>query len=67
METNDTVEEGTGHGCSSVGMAERDEVSILGEAIDHHENDRFAAHLGEALDEVHGDICPDLRRHLQGL
>ena len=67
VEADDTVEEGPGHGRRRVGMTERDEVSILGEAVDHRENDRLAAHLGEALDEVHGDIRPDLRRHLQGL
>ena len=48
-------------------MAERDEVGMLGEAVDHRENDRLAAHLGKALDEVHGYIRPNLRRHLQGL
>ena len=48
-------------------MAERDEVGVLGEAVDQREDDRLAAHLGKALDEVHGDIDPDMRRHLQGL
>ena len=48
-------------------MAKGDEMSILGEAVDHRENDGFAAHLGKALDEVHGDVRPNLRRDLQGL
>ena len=48
-------------------MAERDEVHILGEVVDHRMDDGLAAHLGEALDEVHGNIRPDLRWHLQGL
>ena len=67
VQSDDTVEEGTGHGRSGVGMPQRDEVSILRKAVDHCENDRFAAHLGKALDEVHGYIRPNLRRHLQRL
>ena len=43
------------------------EVGVLGEAVDHREDDRLAAHLGKALDEVHRYIRPDLRWHLQGL
>jgi hypothetical protein len=42
-------------------------VSVLGEAIDHREDDRFAAHLRQPLDEVHGDVGPHLGRHLEGL
>jgi hypothetical protein len=48
-------------------VAERNEVSVLGEAIDHREDDRFAAHLRQPLDEVHGDVGPHLGRHLEGL
>jgi hypothetical protein len=67
VKADDAVEEGTGHGCSSVRMAEHDEVGILGEAVDRREDDRLFAHLGKALDEVHGDMGPHLRGHLQGL
>jgi len=48
-------------------VAERDEVCVLGEAVDHREYDGLAAHLREALDEVHGDIRPYLGRNLQRL
>ena len=67
MKTNDALEEGTGHGRGSIRMPQRDEVGILGEAVDHSENGGLAAHLGKALDEVHGDIRPNLRQHLQRL
>jgi hypothetical protein len=42
-------------------------VGVLGEAIDHREDDRFVAHLRQPLDEVHGDVGPHLGRHLEGL
>ena len=48
-------------------MAERDEVRVLGEAVDHREYDRLAPDLRKALDEVHGDVRPHLGRHLQRL
>ena len=67
MEADDVVEESSRDGGGGVGVAERDEVRVFGEAVDHRENDGLAAHLGKALDEVHGDVIPDLRRHLKGL
>jgi hypothetical protein len=67
MEADDAVEEGAGDGRGGVRMAERNEVCILGEAVDHHEDDELAAHLGQPLDEVHGNIRPYLRRHIKGL
>jgi len=48
-------------------VAERDEVRVLGEAVDHREHDGLAADLGEALDEVHGDVRPHLGRDLPRL
>jgi hypothetical protein len=42
-------------------------VRILGEAVDHREDDGLAAHLGQPLDEVHGNIRPHLRRHIKRL
>lgn len=48
-------------------MAERDEVGLLGEAIDHCEDDGLPAHLQESLDEVNGDVGLDLGRHVEGL
>ena len=37
---------------------------ILGEVVDHHEHDGLAPHLGQALDEVLGDVRPHLGRTL---
>jgi hypothetical protein len=42
-------------------------MRLLREAVDHRENDGLAAHLGKALDEVHGDIIPNLRWHIERL
>jgi hypothetical protein len=42
-------------------------VDILGEAIHHREDYELARHLGQPLDEVHGDVGPHLGRHLKGL
>jgi hypothetical protein len=67
MEADDAVEESAGHERGGVRMAERNEVRILGEAVDHHEDEGLAAHLGQPLDEVHGNIRPHLRRHIKGL
>jgi hypothetical protein len=60
VEADDAVEEGPGHGRGCIGVSEGDEVHVLGEAVNHREDDRLAAHLGKALDEVHGDISPQL-------
>jgi hypothetical protein len=51
----------------SVGVAEGDEMTVLGEAIHHREDDELVVHSGKALDEVHGDVRPDLGWHLQWL
>jgi hypothetical protein len=67
MKSDDAVEEGTSDGRGCVGVAERNKMCILGEAVDDGEDDRLAADLGQPLDEVHGNICPHLGRHLQGL
>ena len=48
-------------------MAQGDEVRIFGEAVDHRQNDRLAIDLGQALDEIHGDVGPYLGRHVEGL
>jgi hypothetical protein len=60
MEVDDAVEEGPGHERGCIGVTEGDEVRVLGEAVNYREDDRLAAHLGKALDEVHGDISPHL-------
>jgi hypothetical protein len=40
---------------------------MLGEAIDHREDDRLAMDLRQALNEVHQDVRPHLGRHIKGL
>ena len=42
-------------------------MRILGETVEHRENDGFAADLGQPLDEVHRDIRPHLGRYFEGL
>lgn len=37
----------------------RDEVGLLGEAVHHRENLRFAADLGESFNKIHGGVDPD--------
>jgi hypothetical protein len=60
VEADDAVKEGPGHRRGCIGVTEGDEVRVLGEAVNHREDDRLAAHLGKALNEVHGDISPHL-------
>jgi hypothetical protein len=42
-------------------------MRILGEAIDHREDNRLAPDFTQPFDEVHGDVGPHLGRHLKGL
>jgi hypothetical protein len=35
------------------------EMSVLGHAVDHRQDDTIAVNLGQRLDEVHGNIGPD--------
>jgi hypothetical protein len=42
-------------------------VRVLREAVDHRQDYRLARHLGQALNEVHGDVRPHLGGHLQRL
>ena len=67
MQPDNIVEESLGNRDGGVGMSKRDEVGVLGEAIDHRQDDRLAADLGKPLDEVHRDIRPHLGRHGEGL
>jgi hypothetical protein len=60
MEANDVGEEGTSDGGRRVGVAERDGVSILGKVVDHCKDDTLAMLLGEAFNEVQGNIRPNL-------
>jgi hypothetical protein len=47
--------------CISVWVAERDEMRILGEAIDHREDNRLAPDFRQPFNEVHGDVGPHYR------
>ena len=67
MQSNDAIEESIGDEGGGVGVTQGNEMHILGEAVDHCENDGFAADLGQPLNEVHGDINPHLRRYFEGL
>jgi hypothetical protein len=42
-------------------------VGILGEALDHREDDGLAMDLRQALKEVHRNVRPHLGRHIKGL
>jgi hypothetical protein len=56
VQPNDAVEERPGHRRRSVGVAKRDEVGVLGEAINHRQDHRLARHL-ERLQEAGRLAC----------
>ena len=43
-------------------MSQRNEVTVLTEAINDREDDGFAANAGQRFDEVHSDVAPDRGR-----
>lgn len=53
-------------GCG-VGVAEGNEVRVLGEAVDDGEDNRLALNLRKALNEIQRDIAPNKRRYRQRL
>ena len=65
MEAHDLGEEGLGHRFCRIRVSKRDEVAILAEAVDHRENDRFAANFGQCLDEIQAYVGPHRRGHRQ--
>ena len=67
VKPDNTIEEGASDGGGRVGMAEGDEVCILGELVDDGEDDGFAANLQKPFDEVHRDIRPHLGRNIERL
>lgn len=67
MKANNHLKEGTGDRRRRVWVAEGDEVRVLGERVDNGEDDEFPVDLGEALDEVHRDVCPHLGRYHERL
>ena len=64
MEANNGVNERLGDRGGGVGVAQRDEVSVLGEAVHHGEDDPFTVNLGKAFDEVKRYVGPHLREDL---
>ena len=67
VKPDDLVEEDPGDGHGGVGVADHDEVHVLGEPVDDGEDDQFPANVRETLDEVHGYIRPHRARNVEGL
>jgi hypothetical protein len=56
MKPHDVVEEGLSDRHGGVGVAEGDEVGVLGESINDDQHHRLATHTWKSLNEVHGNI-----------
>jgi hypothetical protein len=67
MKLDDVVEEGFGDRRGGVGVAEGNEVRLLGEPVHHSQDDRLAVDPGKSFDEVERDVAPYTRRHRQRL
>ena len=67
MQVNDGFEEVFGNRSGGVWMARRNEVSVLGEAVHHGQDDTVAMDAGKAFNEVKGDVRPHLGGDLQRL
>jgi hypothetical protein len=67
MEPDNVLGEGRRDRGGGVRVAQGDEVAVLGQAIDHRQDHRLAAHLWESFHEVHRDVLPNLQRHGQWL
>jgi hypothetical protein len=67
VEANDGVEESVGDHRRGVQVYQWDEVSHLGEPVDHGEDHRVAVDTRQTLDEVHGWINPYCARQVQRL
>jgi hypothetical protein len=67
MQANDAIEERPGDGGRCVRVPQQEEVGVLRETVDDREDHRFARHLGQALDEVDGDVRPHLGGNVQRL
>jgi hypothetical protein len=59
MEVHYHVEEGPCDDCDDVGVPDRDEVCILGEAVDDGDDHRLAVGAREPFDEIHGHVSLD--------
>lgn len=56
IEPRHMVEEGMGDQCQTVGVAEDNKVHVLGEAVNHSQDNRLAAHIEKAFNEVHRNV-----------
>jgi hypothetical protein len=54
VEPNDVEEESMCHHCRCIGVAEGDEMSVFREPVHYNADHRLVAHLGKALNEIHG-------------
>jgi hypothetical protein len=67
VQADDVVEEGLHDGGGGVRMLQGYEVAVLGEPVDDRQDDRLAVDAGESHHEVHGNIGPYTRRHVERL
>jgi hypothetical protein len=56
MELDDAIEEGFGDQSGNVGVAQRDEMSMLGEPINHDQDDTLAMDVRKAFDEIKRNV-----------
>jgi hypothetical protein len=63
VEVDNGVEERLGDSGGGVRVVEGDEVCILGEAVDHRQDDRFATHTRESLHKIKCYVAPDAAGH----
>jgi hypothetical protein len=67
VEVDNLHKEDRGDGRGGVKVVEKDEVRILGEAIDNHQDHWVPACLQESLNEVHGYVLPYRNRDVERL
>jgi hypothetical protein len=67
MELNDVVEEDLGDGDGGVQVAQREEVGVLGEMVDHGQDHELSTDAREEPHKVHCDVGPHRTRQLEGL
>jgi hypothetical protein len=67
VEPNNVEEESVCHHCCRIRVAEGDEMSVLRERVHHSVDHILVAHLGKALNEIHGDVGPHCGWHIKQL
>ncbi|KAK8936091.1 hypothetical protein KSP39_PZI012966 [Platanthera zijinensis] len=66
MKPNNLASEKSNNRLAGMGMAQGEEMSVFGQLINHHQNDRLALRSRQAINEIHGHCIPNLVRNLQG-